>query len=381
MEFIAQMWANIVHVISYFGPFVLVLSVVVVIHELGHYLVGRWCHVKVDAFSLGFGPELFGFTNKRGERWKVCAIPLGGYVKFYGDEDAASLPDEATLAKMKPTERAQTLPGRPLAQRAAVVAAGPFANFLLAIVIFFVLFATIGRPVISPIIDEIQPESAAQIAGLQVGDKVLKIDGTTIESFGQLQRVVTFNAETPLQFVVQRGDKSFNVVVTPKLKQEKDSFGAPQRIGLIGVKRNIQKSDVLTAPMPVGTAFVESLKETWFIVDRTFAFIGGMISGKESSKQLGGPLRIAQASGEAASFGIISTIQLIALLSVSIGLLNLFPIPLLDGGHLVFYAVEAIRGKPLSERAQEWSFRIGFGFVIFLMLFSTFNDIVLLTRS
>jgi regulator of sigma E protease len=366
---------------GYIVPFLFVLTVVVFFHELGHFLVARLCGIRVLTFSLGFGPEIVGFYDRYGTRWKISAIPLGGYVKFLGDENAASVPDHAAAAVMTEEEKAVSFIHKPVGPRAAVVAAGPIANFILAIAIFAAVFAIFGKQTTSARVDTVQPASAAQAAGFQPGDLVLSINGETIDSFADMQRIVSINAGDPLTISVERGGVPVTLHATPELKELKDSFGNVHRLGVLGISRSMKPGDIKTQRVNPLQAIVMGAQETWFVVDRTLSYIGGVFAGRESADQLGGPIRIAQVSGQVASAGFVALIHLAAVLSVSIGLLNLFPIPLLDGGHLLFYGIEAVRGKPLSERAQEVGFRIGLAIVVMLMIFATFNDILHLATS
>ena len=368
-------------VIGYIVPFLFVLTIVVFFHELGHFLVARWAGVKVLTFSLGFGPELAGFNDRHGTRWKISAIPLGGYVKFFGDESEASTPDLESLDNMTAEEQADSFHHKNVGPRAAIVAAGPIANFILAVVIFAGMSLYFGKPSSIPRVDVVQPDSVAASAGFQVGDVVVSIDGAAIESFADMQRIVSTNAGSKLTFQVKRNDALITLPATPALKEVKDLFGNSHKIGVLGIQYNAQPSDPKTTPV----GYVESLKigceQVWFIVDSTMKFVGSLFVGAGSTGDLGGPLRIAQLSGQAASLGFQFLLQLCAALSVSIGLLNLFPVPLLDGGHLLFYLVEAVRGRPLSPRAQEMGARIGLGLVLMLMVFVTYNDILHLTAS
>jgi regulator of sigma E protease len=362
-------------------PFLFLLSIIVFVHELGHFLVARWCGVKVVTFSIGFGPELIGFDDRRGTRWKISAIPLGGYVKFFGDENAASVPDASTVAAMTPEERQQSFFHKSVAQRAAIVAAGPIANFLLAIVILASLYMTFGKQIASAYVEAVQPDSPAAAAGFQPGDVVVAIDGRPIESFSDLQRVVTASPGRPLEITVERGGVRATLKAVPALREIKDRFGNTHRVGVLGISRSMSPADVRTERVALPTALRMGVEETWFVIEKTLSYLADVVSGKQSADQLGGPIRIAQVSGQVASVGIDALFNLAAVLSVSIGLLNLFPIPLLDGGHLLFYAIEAVRGRPLSERAQEVGFRIGLAIVLMLMIFATFNDILRLTSS
>jgi regulator of sigma E protease len=368
-------------VIGYVVPFLFVLTIVVFFHELGHFLVARWAGVKVLTFSLGFGPELCGFNDRHGTRWKISAVPLGGYVKFFGDDSEASTPSSTTLATMTEEERKESFHHQKVGPRAAIVAAGPIANFILAIVIFTGLFTFFGKPSTTAQVDSVQADSAAAAAGFQPGDVVTAIDGTVIGSFSDMQRIVGTEAGQTLKFTIKRGDSTIELQATPELKEIKDSFGNVHRLGVLGITRATAPGEVATERVNPATALWLGVKETWFVVDRTLAYIGGIFTGREAADQLGGPLRIAQISGQVATIGLSALIHLAAVLSISIGLLNLFPVPLLDGGHLLFYAIEAIRGRALSERAQEMGFRIGLGLVLMLMVFATYNDILHLAAS
>jgi regulator of sigma E protease len=368
-------------VVEYLIPFLFVLSLVVFFHELGHFLIARWCGVRILVFSIGFGPELVGFNDRYGTRWKISAIPLGGFVKFFGDDNAASVPDNERLASMDARERTQSFMFQPVAKRAAIVVAGPLANFLLAIVIFAGVFMLYGKQTMSARVDSVQPGSAAADAGFKPGDLVIAINGHGVDSFADMQRVVGANAGEPLAVTVDRDGAQLVLTATPTLKEVKDNFGNVQRVGILGISRSMAPEDLKLHPVAPPQAVWLAMQETWSVIDRTMSYIGGVIAGREAANQLGGPIRIAQMSGQVASFGFVPLIQLAAVLSISIGLLNLFPIPLLDGGHLLFYIIEGIRGRPLSERAQEVGFRIGLAIVLMLMIFATFNDIVHLTTS
>jgi regulator of sigma E protease len=367
--------------IGYIVPFLFVLTIVVFFHELGHFLVARWAGVKVLTFSLGFGPELAGFNDRHGTRWKISAIPLGGYVKFFGDDTEASTPSNATLASMTAEERDGSFHHKKVGPRAAIVAAGPIANFILAIVIFTGLFTFFGKPSATPRVDTVQAGSAAEAAGFKPGDIVIAINGSKIDSFSEMQRIVGTSAGETLTFAVKRNDSVVDLKGTPQLKEIKDNFGNEHRLGVLGITRATSPGDATTERVNPATALLLGVKETWFVVDRTLAYIGGIFTGREAADQGGGPLRIAQISGQVATIGLAALIHLAAVLSISIGLLNLFPVPLLDGGHLLFYAVEAVRGRPMSERAQEMGFRIGLGLVLMLMVFATYNDILHLAAS
>ncbi len=367
--------------VGYVVPFLFVLTIVVFFHELGHFMMARWCGIRVLVFSIGFGPEIAGFNDRYGTRWKISAVPLGGYVKFFGDDNAASTPDHAAVAAMSDAEKKDSFIFQPIRSRAAVVAAGPIANFVLAIAIFAGIFMTVGKQTTSARVDTVQAGSAAEVAGFKAGDLVLSINGEKIESFSDMQRVVSISAGEPLAIEVDRGGVSVALKAVPQLKEIKDNFGNVHRLGVLGISRSMAPGDIKTEKAGPIRAVVMGAQETWFVVDRTLSYITGVFAGREAADQLGGPIRIAQVSGQVATAGFAALIHLTAVLSVSIGLLNLFPIPLLDGGHLLFYVIEAIRGRPLSERAQELGFRIGLAIVVMLMIFATFNDILHLATS
>ena len=366
---------------GYLIPFLFVLTLVVFFHELGHFLIARLCGVRVLVFSIGFGPELLGFNDRHGTRWKLAAIPLGGYVKFFGDENAASVPDMAAAAAMPAAERQYSFFHQNVGRRAAIVAAGPVANFLLAIIIFAGIFMFYGKQTTTARVDTIAPQSAAAAAGFQPGDLVVAINGRKVETFSDMQRIVSGAAGQTLQVTVERNGQQLVLKATPTLREVKDNFGNVHRIGVLGISRSMAPDDLRLERVGPLKALWLGVEETWFVVDRTLAYIGGVVVGREAADQLGGPIRIAQVSGQVASAGFVALMHLTAVLSVSIGLLNLFPVPLLDGGHLLFYAIEAVRGRPLSDRAQEVGFRIGLAIVVMLMIFATFNDIIHLATS
>lgn len=353
-------------------PALIVLTAVVFVHEMGHFLVARWCGIRVAAFSIGFGRELAGFTDRRGTRWKLSAIPLGGYVRFEGDDNAASIPDPEALAATPVSERHGLFHFAALWKRIAVVAAGPFANFILAILIFAAVFSLIGRPHILPVAETVMEGSAAERAGILPGDRIVSVDGNTIGSFSELQSIVMLSADETLTIVVDRKGEEIALTAVPERQEQPDRMGGTHRIGVLGITAgafNFERDDP-------GTALIEGVRETWLIIDRTLTYIGRLLTGRESAEQLSGPIRIGQVSGAVVSSGgIPGLIYLTAVLSVSIGLFNLFPVPMLDGGHLFFYLIEAIRGRPLSPRVQDLGFRIGFALVIMLFIFVTFNDI------
>jgi regulator of sigma E protease len=370
---------------GYIVPFLVALSIVVFFHELGHFLIARACGIGVLVFSIGIGPEIVGFNDRKRTRWKISAIPLGGYVKFFGDENAASVPDAATVAQMSEAERKVSFFHQPVWSRAAVVVAGPLANFILAIVIFAGIFSVYGKESTAARVATVQSGSAAEAAGFQPGDLVLSIDGRQIESFDDLQRIIVTNPGQTLKIVVDRGGVHETLTATPVVSEVKDNLGNVHRQGMLGITRaSVAPGESAVKPVDPLTAVVLGVRETWSVIDSTVTYLARVVVGRESPDQLGGPIRIAQIAGQVWQGGlhnggigtaVIAIVQLSAILSVSIGLLNLFPIPLLDGGHLLFYAVEAVRGRPLSERAQEVGFRFGLAVVLMLMIFATYNDI------
>lgn len=350
---------------SYVVPFLLVLTVVVFVHEFGHYWVARRCGVRVDVFSIGFGPELFGWTDSVGTRWKFSLIPLGGYVKMHGDEDVTSTTADAAVAADP-----GAFPAKSVWQRMAIVAAGPAANFLFAIVVLAFFFAFVGRPFTPPVVGEVLPDTPAAAAGLQPGDRIVAVEDEPVESFEQLQLLVRDRPGEPLRFTIERQGRRFEVTVTPALREIETRFGT-QRIGMIGVAR----SGVEYRRSHPATALFEAALETARITGATLVGVGEMIVGARGTEELGGPIRIAQMSGEIARDGLLPAIWFTAILSINLGLINLFPIPMLDGGHLLLYTVEAIRGRPLTERSLEIAFRVGLAMVASLMLFATWNDL------
>jgi regulator of sigma E protease len=359
---------------SYIVPFVFVLSVVVFFHELGHFAVGRWCGVKVDVFSLGFGPELFHFFDKKGTRWRLAALPLGGFVKFHGDLNAASAADHDAVATMPAHERAVSFFAQKVWKRAAIVAAGPIANFILSIVIFTLIFFSFGREVLTPRVNEVRANEAGAMAGFEKGDLIVSINGSDVGSWAEMQRIVQASAGTPLTFIVRRGAKEVTLTAVPGLRELTTPFGT-QRVGMIGLTAAADPSDWRIERYSLPKAARIAVSETWYIVDRTGAYLGGLFAGREAADNISGPIGIAHMAGEVAKVGIVALFHFAAVLSVSVGLINLMPVPLLDGGHLLYYAVETLRGRPLSERAQEMGFRVGIALVGALMLFATANDI------
>ncbi len=350
--------------------FFIALSVIVFIHEQGHFQVGRWCGVKAEVFAVGFGREIFGFTDKYGTRWKFCLLPLGGYVKFEGDANAASKPDFNAAAIHSPT----SFPGAAIWKRMLIVFAGPAANFLTALLIFWVAFAFIGTKYLEPVATEIMPNSAAAKAGLQIGDRILAVDGETIIGFEDVQKAVFLRAGEPLELRLERAGQVLTTMITPDVHEKPDNFGGVVRIGLLGVKHVPTADEPKTRYHSVSESLSESFNQSWFIVKNTVKFIGKLFTGGQSLKQIGGPISIAKGAGDTAASSPMAFALFLGFMSISIGLINLFPVPMLDGGHLVFYAIEALRGKPLGQQAQEWGYRIGLTFVALLMMVGLFND-------
>lgn len=360
--------------LSYVIPFLAVLTVIVFVHEMGHYLVARWNGIAVQTFSIGFGRELFGWNDRHGTRWRVSAIPLGGYVRFVGDMNAASTPDADVIANASPELAPRLFVNKNVWQRIAVVAAGPLANVILTFLILYALLLGYGRYTISPVIGEVLPGSVAESAGLQSGDTILSVDGYVVRGFEDFQRFVATSPERPVTVILDRAGATQTIVMVPEATEVEDRFGNNQRIGRIGVSRDVEQTDVtLYRPGPV-EAIGMTFEEIRFIVQRTAAFLGDFFVGRGDVEQLGGPVKVAKVSGDVATLGIVALINLTALLSLNIGIFNLLPVPMLDGGHLLYYLVEAVRGRPLSMRVQEIGFRFGFALVLALMVFTLVND-------
>jgi regulator of sigma E protease len=346
-------------------------------HELGHFLVARWCGVAVKVFSIGFGPEIVGFNDRHGTRWRISAIPLGGYVRSVGDLNAASMPDPEAVAALPPEVRKQLFVSKNVWQRMAVVAAGPIANVIFTFLVLYALLLGYGRYTVPPVIGEVVPNGVAAEAGIQSGDLIVSVDGFGVSSFSDFQRLIATAPGREVTIVIDRAGEIITVFLVPEVAENTDQFGNRHRIGRIGVSRTIEQTDiVLVRPGPV-EAIGMSFEEIRFIVDRTVAFLGDFFVGRGDVEQLGGPVKVAKVSGEVATLGWLALINLAALLSLNIGIFNLLPIPMLDGGHLLYYVVEAIRGRPLSPRAQEIGFRVGFALVCTLMIFTLLNDTIL----
>lgn len=360
---------------TYIFAFLLVLTLVVFVHEWGHFIVARLNGVRVEVFSIGFGPELTGFYDRHGTRWRLSAIPLGGYVKFYGDASAASTPDSDAVDHMSAAERAVSFHHKRVGQRAAVVAAGPIANFIFAILILAITAATFGHQYTPPVVGEVLAGSVAQEAGIRAGDRIVSINGSSVERFDQIFQAVALSAETELEIGIERDGSTRLLAITPRRVVADDGFGGKQRRGQLGIRSTAEREYRQYGPIE---AVGVGIRDTWNVVSTTMTYLGRFVTGRESGEELGGPLRIAKLSGDVANISWAALILLAAQLSVSIGLINLFPIPLLDGGHLLYYGVEAVRGRPLGERAQEYGFRFGLALVLALFLFATWNDLVYL---
>jgi len=360
------------HGLTYIVPFLIILTVLVFVHELGHYLIARWNGVRIEVFSIGFGPEVFGWWDRAGTRWKFSTIPLGGYVKMFGDSDASSGLPVPGLARLAPADRDVSFHYKRLGQRAAIVAAGPAANFLFAVAVLAILFTTYGQPFTPAEVGQVQPGSAAEQGGIHPGDVIVSIDGSAVQRFEDVQQIVRLNPGVPMTIGVRRDGQEQTLNVTPSRTELTDRFGNHYQIGLLGIARSgmeYVKRDPASAIIQAGT-------ETWDLSVSTLKAMWQIIIGTRATDELGGPLRIAQMSGEVAQGGVVAVLWFMAVLSINLGLINLFPVPVLDGGHLLFYAAEAVRGKPLGQRAQEYGFRIGLALVLTLMVFATWNDLV-----
>jgi len=357
--------------------FLVVLTVIVFVHEMGHYLVARWNKIAIQTFSIGFGPELFGWNDKHGTRWRISAIPLGGYVRFVGDMNATSaLPDDEVIANASPELRERLFVNKNVWQRIAVVIAGPLANVILTFLILYALLLGYGRYTIPPVIGDVVAGSVAAEVGLEPGDKILSVDGFAVRGFEDFQRLVATAPQRPVTIVLDRTGVEKTIVAVPEAAETTDRFGKTHRIGRLGVSRDVENADVtLYRPGPV-EAVGMTFEEIRFIVDRTVAFIGDFFVGRGDREQLGGPVKVAQVSGEVATLGFAAFVNLIAMISLNIGIFNLLPVPMLDGGHLVYYLIEAVRGRPLSQRVQEVGFRIGLALVFTLTIFTLVNDLL-----
>lgn len=354
-----------------FFSFIVILSIIVFVHEWGHYFVARKCGVKVDEFSIGFGKELFGFFDKNRTRWKFCALPFGGYVKMFGDRNPASVADSEKVKKMTKAEKKIAFYHQNVYKRMAIVLAGPAANLIFAVFLFTALFKIQGENNLLPIITDVVEKSAAQQAGLQKGDEVIQINETKIDSFTQIQQIVYPKAGEELDFLVKRGEKEILFKLTPKTSSTKDFFGNEIKVGLIGV----QAGEYSYNKLNLSQSFLKANQETYNLSAAVLGAIRDLIIGKRSVKELGGPVKIAQYSGKSVEMGYVVVLWFMAMISINLGVLNLLPLPILDGGHFFYYVIEAIKGKPLPEKIQQYGFQFGLAVVLTLMLFTTYNDI------
>jgi regulator of sigma E protease len=364
---------NILSIAQHYAlPFLIVISVVVFVHEFGHYWVARRCGVRVISFSIGFGHELFGWTDKHGTRWKVAWLPLGGYVKMFGDADPASRPDTEANAAMTEDEKKVAFYHQSVNKRMAIVAAGPVTNYLFAILVLAVLFVLQGQPFSPPVVGNVLDNGVAAKAGLAVGDRVLSIDGEAVQRFEDIKRIVALNAGTAVPMTIQRGGEMQTFSITPEVVTMTDRFGGEHRLGRIGIASDKMEYK----KWPPLTALKQAAVECWDMTASTLRALGQMIMGMRGTEELGGPLRIAEMSGHVAQDGAWALVWFMAVISINLGLINLFPVPLLDGGHLLFYILEKLRGRPLHERVLDAGMRVGLAMVVSLMVFATWNDLV-----
>ncbi|WP_262589375.1 RIP metalloprotease RseP [Candidatus Pelagibacter communis] len=362
--------------LSYIVPFLILILVVVFIHEYGHYYFARRYGVGVTDFSIGFGKELFGWNDKHGTRWKVCAIPLGGYVKFFGDRNVYSQADhEEILEKYNEEERDKLFILKPLYQRVLIVFGGPLANFLLALAIFFCIYTFVGKDFTPAVISEVQKDSPAMVGGLKNQDIILEIDGNEVKSIMEVSKYITMSTSDFIDFKVKRSYEELILKVKPNIVEGEDGLGNKINKRMVGIKLSAYNDKINHVKLGPAQALYHAANEVYFVSVSSLKYIGGMIMGKADTSQLGGPIRIAKISGQVATFGVLAFISMMAYISISLGLINLFPIPMLDGGHLMFYAFEKVLGRPLSQKTQEGFFRIGLFLLLSLMFFTTFNDL------
>ena len=362
--------------LSYILPFIALIIVVVFIHEYGHYYFARRYGVGVTDFSIGFGKELFGWNDKSGTRWKICVIPLGGYVKFFGDRNVYSQADNEKIIKDYSKEDQDKLfVLKPLYQRALIVFGGPLANFLLAILIFFSIYTFAGKDFTPAVINEVQKDSPAMVAGLKDNDIIVSIDGNKVKSIMEVSKFIMMSTDEFIKFTVKRYDQNVSIRVKPNIVKSEDNLGNKMNKRMVGIKLGAYNNEVNHVKLGPAKALFYAINEVYYVSISSLKYIGSMIKGSGDSSQLGGPIRIAKISGQVAEFGILPFISMMAYISISLGLINLFPIPMLDGGHLMFYGIEKILGRPLSQKAQEGFFRIGMVLLLSLMFFTTFNDL------
>ena len=362
--------------ISFIIPFIILLTIVVFIHEYGHYYFAKKFGVGVTDFSIGFGKEIFGFNDKLGTRWKFCAIPLGGYVKFFGDRNVFSQAEQEELLKeYNKKDREKLFVVKPLYQRSLIVAAGPFANFLLAIVIFAFIYMFAGKDFTPAQIQDVQSESPAYIAGIKSGDVIQSINNREVKSIMEVSTFINASSSETINIEVLRNGNELTLQVRPKFIDGKDSLGNQIKKKIIGIKVTPLNEEINRQRLGPATATYYAIKETWFVIEASWEFVISMFKGTGDTSQLGGPIKIAKITGQVAKFGIVAFLSIMAYISISLGFINLFPIPMLDGGHLMFYAFEKILGRPLTQRTQEGFFRIGLFLLLSLMFFTTFNDL------
>ena len=363
-------------IVNYLIPFFILITIIVFIHEYGHYYFAKKYGVGVTDFSIGFGKEIFGWNDKSGTRWKFCWIPLGGYVKFFGDRNVFSQTEQQQLInKYNETDRKKLFILKPLYQRSIIVAAGPLANFVLSIFIFTIIFLFIGKDMNPAIIDEVQKDSPASISGFKQNDKILFIDNKKVESILEVSTLINTSASDEIKFTILRDGEKISLFVTPNVIDGKDAFGNQIKKRMIGIKLLISNNKLERTRLGLIDSFYYSLKEVWFVSTTSLTYLGKILVGSGDSSQLGGPIKIAKITGQVAENGIIPFLSIMAYISISLGLINLFPIPMLDGGHLMFYLFEKVLGRPLSQKTQEGFFRIGLFLLFSLMFFVTFNDL------
>jgi len=361
---------------NYIIPFLVLITVVVFIHEYGHYYFAKKFGVGVTDFSIGFGREIFGWNDKSGTRWKICWIPLGGYVKFFGDRNVFSETEQQKIInRYDEVDRKKLFILKPLYQRSIIVAAGPLANYILAILIFVIVNMVSGKDMTPAVINEVVKDSPAYIAGMKKNDKIISIDNNKVESILQVSTFINTSMSEKIKFIVIRNDQEISLLVKPNLVDGKDSLGNSVKKRMIGIKLVPLNNEFQKKPLGPSKAIYYSVKEVWFVTTTSLNYLGKIITGSGDSSQLGGPIRIAKITGQVAEYGLIPFLSIMAYISISLGLINLFPIPMLDGGHLMFYLVEKILGKPLSEKTQEGFFRIGLFLLFSMMFFVTFNDL------
>jgi len=362
--------------LSYILPFIALIVVVVFIHEYGHYYFAKRYGVGVTDFSIGFGKEMFGWNDKSGTRWKVCVIPLGGYVKFFGDRNVYSQADNDKIIKEYSKEDQDKLfVLKPLYQRALIVFGGPLANFLLAILIFFSVYTFFGKDFTPAVINEVQKDSPAMVAGLKDNDIVVSIDGNEVTSIMDVSKYIMMSTDEFINFTVNRFDQDLTFRVKPNIVEGEDNLGNKISKRMVGIKLGAYNNEVNHVKLGPTKALFYAVNEVYYVSTSSLKYIGSMLTGNGDTSQLGGPIRIAKISGQVAEFGILPFISLMAYISISLGLINLFPIPMLDGGHLMFYGIEKVLGRPLSQKTQEGFFRIGMFLLLSLMFFTTFNDL------